>query len=55
MLSDTFEGDDWLAIWDNLFSNHPGFLLIVVVAYIVLNRVSPASFRNGPSSGGGCS
>jgi len=51
MLSDTFEGEDWLAIWDNLFSNHPGFLLIVVVAYIVLNRVSSHLHRQGRALG----
>ena len=30
--------DDWLRLWDNIFSNHPSFPLFVVVAYLIANR-----------------
>eukprot|EP00040_Diaphanoeca_grandis_P001873 m.19868 g.19868 ORF g.19868 m.19868 type:complete len:889 (-) comp12648_c0_seq1:1726-4392(-) len=46
MLSDIFEGDEWLAVWDNILSNHPGYLLFVVVAYMTCNRVALLNCNN---------
>jgi hypothetical protein len=31
--------DDWLVLWDNIFSNHPGFVVLLLVALLVECRV----------------
>lgn len=38
LLSEVFTKDEWLRAWDNIFSNHPSFLLCVVVAYVIVSR-----------------
>ncbi|XP_068723216.1 TBC1 domain family member 31-like [Montipora capricornis] len=38
LLSEVFTKDEWLRAWDNIFSNHPSFLLFVVVAYVIVSR-----------------
>eukprot|EP00037_Helgoeca_nana_P010974 m.97506 g.97506 ORF g.97506 m.97506 type:complete len:915 (+) comp20535_c0_seq3:232-2976(+) len=40
LLSDVFEEEEWLAVWDNILSNHPGYLLHVVAAYVAVNKAS---------------
>lgn len=41
MFSDVFAEAEWLRVWDNIVSNHPGYLMYVALAYLVLSRVSP--------------
>lgn len=38
LLSEVFTKDEWLRAWDNIFSNHPSFLLFIVVAYVIVSR-----------------
>lgn len=38
LLSEVLTKDEWLRAWDNIFSNHPSFLLFVVVAYVIVSR-----------------
>ncbi|KAL5021911.1 hypothetical protein ScPMuIL_001066 [Solemya velum] len=38
LFSEVLTKDEWLCLWDNVFSNHPSFLLMVVVAYAVCAR-----------------
>eukprot|EP00795_Rhopilema_esculentum_P001525 gene1525-15971_t len=38
LFSEVVTKDDWLKLWDNIFSNHPSFLLFVIVAYLIANR-----------------
>jgi len=34
LLSEVLTQDEWLILWDNVFSSHPGYLLHVTVAYL---------------------
>ncbi len=38
MFSEIFNKSDWQILFDNVFSNHPGFLIYLVVAYSVCNH-----------------
>ena len=38
LLSEVLTKDEWLRVWDNVFSNHPSFLLLVVVSYVISSR-----------------
>ncbi|XP_038069604.1 TBC1 domain family member 31-like [Patiria miniata] len=38
LLSEVVTKEEWQRLFDNIFTNHPAFLLIVVVAYIVSSR-----------------
>ncbi|XP_070574109.1 TBC1 domain family member 31-like [Ptychodera flava] len=38
LFSEVLTKDEWLKLWDNVFSNHPSFLLITVVAYVICSR-----------------
>ncbi|XP_033626137.1 TBC1 domain family member 31-like [Asterias rubens] len=38
LLSEVVTKEEWQKLWDNIFSNHPAFLLLVVVAYIIGSR-----------------
>lgn len=39
MFSDVFAEADWLRVWDNIISNHPGFIIFVAIAYLKVARV----------------
>ena len=38
MFSEVLTRDEWLRVFDNIFSNHPAFLLCLVAAYCVVSR-----------------
>ncbi|KAK3746386.1 hypothetical protein QZH41_018222 [Actinostola sp. cb2023] len=38
LMSEVLTKDEWLRVWDNVFSNHPSFLLMMVVAYVTSSR-----------------
>lgn len=38
LFSEVLTKDEWLMLWDNVFSNHPSFLLMAVVAYTISAR-----------------
>lgn len=38
LFSEVLTSDEWLRLFDNVFSNHPAFLLLCVVAYYIVNR-----------------
>ncbi|KAL9974989.1 hypothetical protein ACROYT_G012102 [Oculina patagonica] len=38
LLSEVLTKEEWLRAWDNIFSNHPAFLVFVVVAYAIVSR-----------------
>ena len=38
LFSEVFTREEWLKLFDNVFSNHPSFLTMVAVAYSVTNR-----------------
>eukprot|EP00794_Sanderia_malayensis_P018697 gene18697-20585_t len=38
LFSEILTKDDWLKLWDNIFSNHPSFCLFVIVAYLISSR-----------------
>ncbi|KAG8441648.1 hypothetical protein GDO86_010725 [Hymenochirus boettgeri] len=38
LFSEVLTRDEWLRLFDNVFSNHPSFLLMAVVSYIVSSR-----------------
>ena len=38
MFSEVLSREAWLRTWDNILSNPPGFLLLVVVAYLTTAR-----------------
>ena len=40
LFSEVLTGDEWLCLMDNVFSNHPSFLLVAVVAYCVVGRTA---------------
>ncbi|GAB1597767.1 TBC1 domain family member 31 [Argonauta hians] len=40
LFTEVLTKNEWLRLWDHVFSNHPAFLLMVVVAYIVGARAA---------------
>jgi len=40
LFSEVLIRDEWLRLMDNVFSNHPSFLLMCVVAYCVIGRTA---------------
>ena len=38
LFSEILTKDEWLIVWDNLFSNDPSFMLYLVVAYLIHSR-----------------
>ena len=38
LLSEVFTREEWLRLFDNVFSNHPSFLLMVVASYSICSR-----------------
>ncbi|KAL0963382.1 hypothetical protein UPYG_G00305670 [Umbra pygmaea] len=38
MFSEVLTRDEWLKLFDNVFSNHPAFLLVAVVSYVICCR-----------------
>ena len=38
LFSEVLSREAWLRTWDNILSNPPGFLLLVVVAYLTIAR-----------------
>ncbi|KFQ79499.1 TBC1 domain family member 31, partial [Phaethon lepturus] len=39
LFSEVLTREEWLKVFDNIFSNHPSYFLIIVVAYIICSRV----------------
>ncbi|NWX38842.1 TBC31 protein, partial [Steatornis caripensis] len=39
LFSEILTREEWLKVFDNIFSNHPSYFLMVVVAYIICSRV----------------
>ena len=37
--SDVFPETEWLRVWDNVVSNHPGFAIYIAVAYLKASQV----------------
>jgi hypothetical protein len=40
IFSEVFSKDQWQILFDNIFSNHPGYMLHLVVAYSICNRTA---------------
>ena len=38
LFSEVLTRDEWLKLFDNVFSNHPAYLMMAVVAYCINNR-----------------
>lgn len=38
LFSEVLTKEEWLRIWDHIFSNHPSFLLFLVAAYLICSR-----------------
>ena len=38
LFSEVLMKGEWLRIWDNVVSQHPGYMLLVVVAYLTTAR-----------------
>uniref|UniRef100_UPI00398F2198 TBC1 domain family member 31 isoform X1 n=1 Tax=Pristiophorus japonicus TaxID=55135 RepID=UPI00398F2198 len=38
LFSEVLTREEWLKLFDNIFSNHPSFLLVAVVAYLICSR-----------------
>ncbi|KAF1409720.1 TBC1 domain family member 31, partial [Spheniscus humboldti] len=38
LLSEVLTREEWLKVFDNIFSNHPSYFLMIVVAYIICSR-----------------
>ncbi|NXY90472.1 TBC31 protein, partial [Alcedo cyanopectus] len=51
LFSEVLTREEWLKVFDNIFSNHPSYFLMIVVAYITCSRASllhcnqPADFE----------
>ena len=45
LLSEVLPEPEWLAAWDNIFSNHPGFYIFVVVAFLRQSRAALLACR----------
>ena len=46
LFSEVLTKDDWLELWDNIFSNHPCFPIFFIVAYLIANRQTLLSADN---------
>ncbi|XP_064010298.1 TBC1 domain family member 31 isoform X2 [Pogoniulus pusillus] len=40
LFSEVLTREEWLKVFDNIFSNHPSYFLMIVVAYIICSRAS---------------
>ncbi|XP_029637694.1 TBC1 domain family member 31-like [Octopus sinensis] len=40
LFTEVLTKNEWLRLWDHVFSNHPAFLLMVVVAYVIGARAA---------------
>ncbi|XP_064251931.1 TBC1 domain family member 31 isoform X4 [Passer domesticus] len=40
LLSEVLTREEWLKAFDNIFSNHPSYFLMIVVAYVICSRAS---------------
>ncbi|EGD80734.1 hypothetical protein PTSG_01324 [Salpingoeca rosetta] len=40
MFSDVFAEPEWLRVWDNVVSNHPGFIMYIALAYLKASRAA---------------
>ncbi|KFQ22067.1 TBC1 domain family member 31, partial [Merops nubicus] len=38
LLSEVLTREEWLKVFDNIFSNHPSYFLMIVVAYVICSR-----------------
>jgi hypothetical protein len=38
LFSEVLTKEEWLRVWDHIFSNHPSFLLLLVAAYLICSR-----------------
>ncbi|XP_028392859.1 TBC1 domain family member 31-like [Dendronephthya gigantea] len=38
LFSEVLTKEEWLRIWDHIFSNHPSFLLFLVTSYLICSR-----------------
>ena len=38
LFSEVLTKEEWLRVWDHIFSNHPSFLLFLVAAYLICSR-----------------
>ncbi|KAM6350138.1 TBC1 domain family member 31 isoform 2-T2 [Podargus strigoides] len=38
MFSEVLTREEWLKVFDNIFSNHPSYFLMIVVAYVICSR-----------------
>ena len=38
LFSEVLSKGEWLRVWDNVVSHHPGYLLLMVVAYLITAR-----------------
>ena len=38
LFSEVLSKGEWLRVWDNVVSHHPGYLLLMVVAYLSTAR-----------------
>ncbi|NXA67885.1 TBC31 protein, partial [Mohoua ochrocephala] len=38
LLSEVLTREEWLKVFDNIFSNHPSYFLMIVIAYIICSR-----------------
>ncbi|XP_071957436.1 TBC1 domain family member 31-like isoform X2 [Antedon mediterranea] len=38
LFSEIVTRDEWLKLWDNIFTNHPSFMMYVVAAYLICSR-----------------
>ncbi|XP_057879336.1 TBC1 domain family member 31 isoform X1 [Melospiza georgiana] len=40
LLSEVLTREEWLKAFDNIFSNHPSYFLMIVIAYVICSRAS---------------
>ncbi|NWW32447.1 TBC31 protein, partial [Panurus biarmicus] len=40
LLSEVLTREEWLKVFDNIFSNHPSYFLMIVIAYSICSRAS---------------
>ncbi|NXU58620.1 TBC31 protein, partial [Turnix velox] len=40
LFSEVLTREEWLKVFDNIFSNHPSYFLMIVVAYIICSRTA---------------
>lgn len=46
LFSEVVTKDEWLVVWDNIFSNHPSFMLYFIVAYLIQSRQALLSAKS---------